>query len=208
MKGKILTVVGVFASLLALLSGCQVVFTYSPLSILQRDPAAMSLEQKVTYAADALASGDDAAILGAFNAIQADASGSTDGELNLLAAQLAMELSGVPDLLNEVLGGGIDFENPDPAQFTDLLDSLDTGYLLDASPFYQDANTNGGELGSVDFLLGAACILFEGTPGTDVAASTTTGTASDFLQYGIDDPAVDDPARDILAGFQSFIDGL
>ena len=81
-------------SVLIVLIGCQAVFTFSPVSFLQRDPSKLSLDQKKTYAEDALASGDSDAMLAAYNAIKDDATGSTDGELNLLAAKLAMELSG------------------------------------------------------------------------------------------------------------------
>jgi len=210
MRGKKLVSVAGMAALLAALLGCQAVFTFSPLSILQRDPSALTPAQQMKYAEDALASGDADAILSAYNALQADAAGSTDAGLNLLAAHLAMELSGVPGLLNGVIAGDIDFSAPDLGKFDDLLEGLDTFYLVDASSFYQGANDNNGDLDSTDYLLGAACILFAGTDGEQVSTAdlVAKGDARDFLQDGIDALPDGDPAADLLSGFQSFVDGL
>ena len=89
MKAKRSLLMGLAAAaLLAFLVGCQAVFTFSPMGFLQRDPSRLPLAQKMTYAENALASGDDQTMLDAYNAIKNDAAGSADGDLNLLAAKL------------------------------------------------------------------------------------------------------------------------
>ncbi len=196
-------------SVLIVLIGCQAVFTFSPVSFLQRDPSKLSLDQKKTYAEDALASGDSDAMLAAYNAIKDDATGSTDGELNLLAAKLAMELSGVPDLLNQVLSGDIDLSaSGGSSDFDALLAELNTSFLVEAAGFYTDADTNGANLNSTDYLLGAACILIEScTDPLDLGTAAAQGEqdAQDFLMLGINALPDGDPAKDILQGFWDFI---
>ena len=84
----------VLATGLLLLGGCEAIFTYSPFSGLQRDPSALSPEQRLTYAEDALASGDLAAMQKALDAIKNDT--STDAVYT--SAKLEVELSGLPTL--------------------------------------------------------------------------------------------------------------
>ena len=52
--------------------GCQAIFTYSPLTGLQTPPSSMTPAQRLTYAQDALASGDQSAMLKAYDAIKND----------------------------------------------------------------------------------------------------------------------------------------
>ena len=42
-------------AMVVLMTGCQAIFTYSPLSFLQRDPSKMSLDQRINFAEQALA---------------------------------------------------------------------------------------------------------------------------------------------------------
>src|ERR1700690_1173027 len=81
---------------LVVLSGCQNIFTYTPLKGLQRDPSTLSAPQRLVYAQDALASGDKGAMLAAYNAIKND----TSPDAVHLTAELGIELSGVPALIN------------------------------------------------------------------------------------------------------------
>ena len=85
--------------ILMLLAGCQDIFTYTPLKGLQRDPSTLSSEQRLVYAQDALASGDKAAMLAAYNAIKTD----TSADAVHLTAELGIELSGVPGLINDAI---------------------------------------------------------------------------------------------------------
>ena len=202
---------GAAAVLLVLCVGCQAVFTFSPMSFLQRDPSRLPLAQKMTYAENALASGDDQAMLAAYNAIKNDAGGSSDGDLNLLAARLAMELSGVPDLINEALAGNIQLSTSgSPGDYSAFLAALDVSYLAEADGFYLDAQANGGELNSTDYLLGTICILAAsaGDP-PDFTAPVTAPALTDataFLDAGINSLPPGDPAASALQDFYDFID--
>lgn len=84
---------------LMILAGCQDIFTYTPLKGLQRDPSTLSSAQRLVYAQEALASGDKGAMLAAYNAIKND----TSPDAVHLTAELAIELSGVPALVNDAI---------------------------------------------------------------------------------------------------------
>ena len=84
---------------LMVLAGCQNIFTYTPLKGLQRDPSTLSSEQRLVYAQDALASGDRNAMLAAYNAIKTD----TSPDAVHLTAELGIELSAVPALVNDAI---------------------------------------------------------------------------------------------------------
>ncbi|HYW83278.1 MAG TPA: hypothetical protein VFB30_08480 [Spirochaetia bacterium] len=84
---------------LVILTGCQDIFTYTPLKGLQRDPSTLSAQQRLVYAQDALASGDKNAMLAAYNAIKND----TSPDAVHLTAELGIELSGVPALINDAI---------------------------------------------------------------------------------------------------------
>jgi hypothetical protein len=79
---------------LLLLGGCEAVFTYSPFTGLQRDPSNFTPEQRLSYAEDALASGDLGAMQAALDAIKAD----TSHAAVYTSAKLEIELSGLPTL--------------------------------------------------------------------------------------------------------------
>ncbi|MFW5782912.1 MAG: hypothetical protein ACOCY8_00185 [Spirochaetota bacterium] len=83
---------------LALVVGCESVFTTSPLSFLQRDPSQLSAGQRVTYGHDALASGDTDKMADAFDALK----DSDDPETQLLAAELAVASTGLEGKPTEV----------------------------------------------------------------------------------------------------------
>ncbi len=87
------TLIAVAATLV--LTGCELVFTTSPLAFLQRDPSKMSTEQQITYAQNALASGDRDAMAKAFQSLK----GSSNPEVQLLAVDLAVGAAGVEGTL-------------------------------------------------------------------------------------------------------------
>ena len=207
-----------------IVSGCQAVFTYSPLSFLQRDPSTLSADAQKTYAEDALASGDAEAIAKAYDAIKALlADNPTDPELNLLAAKLGVEVSGVPGLINQIIQGELDLSGPNAlSDVSDFINSgsVDPQAMIDAGTYYQAAESS-GELTSTDYILGSLGILLGAaseasgsttdlssleTPGTwDAAAQSGAQVAVDFLNTGIEGLAADDPARDILTGFSDYL---
>jgi len=189
--------------LLLLLAGCQAIFTYSPLSFLQRDPANLPLDQKIAWAENALASGDPEAMATAYDAIK-DVSG-----VDYLAANLALELSGVPQLLFEVMEGDVDYSTiTDMNDF--LADNVDDEYIVYAAGHFFDTLSNDPDsLTGTDYLLGAACILFNDGGGdlTTLGSVDVTGagTADDFIQQGILNLPPDDPAIDYLNDLSTFL---
>ncbi|MQY76202.1 MAG: hypothetical protein GH155_01055 [Spirochaeta sp.] len=193
--------------LLLLLAGCQAIFTYSPLSFLQRDPANLPLDQKIAWAENALASGDLEAMATAYDAIK-DESG-----VDYLAANLALELSGVPQLLFEVIEGNIDYSAiTDMNDF--LADNVDSEYVsYAAGDFWATLSNDPDSLTGTDYILGAACILFD-AGGGDLATLalvdvTGPGTADGFIQQGILNLPTDDPAVEYLNDLSGFLtDGL
>jgi len=211
-------------SLVLILLGCQAVFTYSPLSFLQRDPSTLSADAQKTYAEDALASGDAEAIAKAYDAIKALLKANPeDPELNLLAAKLGVEVSGVPGLIDQIIQGELDLSGPDALKdVSDFINSsaVDPQAMIDAGTYYQAAES-GGELTSTDYIMGSLGILLGAasdasgsttdlssleTPGSwDTAAQDEAQNAVDFLNTGLEGLAADDPARDILTGFSDYL---
>ena len=186
------------AAILALLAGCDAIFTTNLFSWAQRDPANMSLDQRINYAEEALASGDPAAISDAYDAIKGDAAASTDGDLQLLAAQLALELSGLPDIMTDLLDpNGIDFAAgmtpANEAALEAVIAGLDAAYLAEAAAFYTQADGNQGSLDATDYLMGALAVL----------ANVTIASGGDITPLVPGDVVV---ATDLLAGYLATAD--
>ena len=199
------------AAALVVLAGCEMIFSTSFLTSLQREPSNMSLDQKQQYARDALASGDRDAISKAYDALRADALASDDGELELLAARLAMELSGLPDVINELLAGNIDFTQSVAANelaLNALFDSLDDAYLADAAAFYMEATdaTHGATLGSGDYLIAAIALLADiaGDPA-DLATVAINPGAADAVKTLTAAGVLAYPDSTVLAELDSFM---
>lgn len=204
------------------LASCQAVFTFSPLSFLQRDPAALSAEQQVEFAREALRSGDGDAMGAVYDAIAAAATADPENaDLQYMAAQLALELSGVGDVFSSLLstlaaGGEGDI---DPLAISDeLFANLDITMLGEAGAYLLAANsaTTPADLTATDYLVGAVGLLIAGATVTagETTAPDILGTidqndnladAEAFLQAGVDELPADDPARAVL---QSLIDAL
>jgi hypothetical protein len=134
-------------------------FTYSPLSGLRRPPSSMTPAQRLTYAQDALASGDTAAMTEAYEAILND----PGADAQYTAAQLGIELSGVPDLLVEIAG--------DPSTVTAQLDTinafitehnLDPNFMVAAANQLIAAEALGATLTTMDRAMGAMGLMLGG----------------------------------------------
>ena len=149
------------------------------------------------------ASGDPEAMETAYDAIK-DESG-----VDYLAANLALELSGVPQLLFEVMEGDVAIDST-----TDLdtfLGQVDEDYIVAAGGHYNDTLANDPDsLTGTDYILGSASILFKaakesggGTIGglTGVEAQV----AEDFALAGLNNLPPDDPAREYLQDLYDFI---
>jgi len=195
------------------LAGCEAVFTFCPVTFLQRPASSLTAEQQLEYAQDALASGDAATMESAYAALKAllDA-GSTDSSTQYTASQLAMELSGAPAALMDALtalasGSAADLD-------ISALDTIDTTLLIEAAQYLQDAKENGADLTATDYALGGLGLLLEAADGDiDNIATLTTEeieTATDFVLQGIEDLdlAADDPLTTILEQFSDLLQYL
>jgi hypothetical protein len=145
--------------ILMILGGCQAIFTYTPLKGFQRDPSSLSPEQRLVYAQDALASGDKAAMLAAYNAIKADAG----NDASHLTAELGIELSGVPGLINSAItdqavltGSGTTI-----ADYIAAHPGLDPTLIIDAGIRMQNLDAAGYPLSTNDRILGAIGLALE-----------------------------------------------
>lgn len=188
---------------LLLLAGCQAIFTYSPLSFLKRDPANLPLDQKITWAENALASGDPGAMETAYVAIK-DESG-----VDYLAANLALELSGVPQLLFEVMEGDVAIDNQ--TDLENFLQQLDSDYIIAAGGHYNDTLANDPDsLTGADYILGAASLLFQAADlnGGSMGVGIVTADAVIFAAAGLATMSIDDPAYEYMDQLNTFIAGL
>lgn len=186
-----------------LLGGCQAMFTFSPLSSLQRPPSSMTPEQRLTYARDALASGDAAAMRSAYEAIVND----TSADAQYVAAQLGIELSGVPTVLRDCAS--------DPSTITASLNTidafiashnLDPNLMVAAAGQLYNAALGGVTLTAMDRVMGSMGLMLgfaQSTSGTwDV---TTVSTADAGIARAFLSPAVTEvaslPSGDTLRTF-------
>ncbi len=102
---------------------CEVVFTTSPFAFLQRDPSRLSEEQKAAYARSALDAGDREKMAVAFSLLK----DSTDPEIQLLAADLALGASGLDVAVMTALPGII-AAGSDQAALQAALDDVLMGF--------------------------------------------------------------------------------
>ena len=191
---------------IALLAGCDVIFTWSPVSGLRGEPTPE----------EALASGDKEAMAEAYASIRDEAFSTTDGDLELLAAQLALELSGLPDVMTDLLAGDIDFADgltpENEAALNDLIAALDASYVSDAAALYPEADGDGGDLDATDYLMGALAVLAdvtvaEGGDVSDVSAGEVTG-ATDLLAGYLATADPGDPSYNLVNDLNNFLLGL
>lgn len=172
-----------------LFGGCQAIFTYSPLSGLQQSPADMTPSQRLTYAQDALASGDQAAMKSAYDAIKND----TGADAQYTAAQLGIELSGVPTVLREIAS--------DTSTITTQLNTIDAfiashglspAYMVAAYTQLTAAKAAGAPLTDMDYAMGTMGLIFSRSPANwDITSSSagTRGAAQAFLAPAVSDVA-------------------
>ena len=206
--GAALVVAGIL-----LLAGCEAMFTYTPLAAFQRPPSSLGPEARLTWAQDALASGDAAAMKTAYDAIKND----PGAEAEYTAAQLGIELSGVPSLLLEVVS--------DPSGITADLNNidgfitahnLDPSYLVAAAAKLQAADPD-VELTATDYALGALGLLLGSAQTingnwdiTDPAVNTAPAIAFFSAAVGsVASLSPSDPLRTFVERFQTdFLDLL
>lgn len=155
------------------LFSCQQIFTYSPLSWAQRDPANLPDAQKIAYAEEALASGDPAAVEAAYDALK----DSTDPDTQALVSQLAVSASGLDDAIAEAVAT-MTF---DPA----VINTIDGTWLDDAETAMLAADTGGADITPEEYLTVAAAIIVidaQDNHGNDITAVDLTSPTAPYDQ--------------------------
>jgi hypothetical protein len=168
---------GMFPALLLaalLLGGCEQVFTFSPVSFLQRPASSMTPAQQIAFGQQALASGDTTKMAEAYTALSANAS-SKDAQYT--AAQIGVELSGAPQLLVEALSGSVTVPTT-PEEVTSLLatSALSPDYLIGAANNLVTAASLGETLGTTDLAMAAVGRAFAAAQEPDGSFSFDSAT--------------------------------
>jgi hypothetical protein len=201
-------VFGMLALAALALAGCQDMFTWSPVSALARTPDSLSPEQQVSFGRDALASGDEADMQAAYDALK---DRTDDPEAQYVAAQLGIELSGIPDLFMSIV--------EDPASMTTALDDID-GFiaanglspelLIEAAAELQNAQALGTDLGPMDYVMGAMGLALEAAgPPYDLTGGADFTEALDFLAPAVTEVGSlpdGDPLKELIEGCSSYLE--
>jgi len=209
---RILQVTLLLAALLAT-AGCERVFTTSPFTFLQRDPSQYSAAQLVSFAEDALASGDQDSMLAAFELLR----GSSDPQTQLLAVDLGLGAVGMEAAITATIAG-LAAEGADPetvigdalAGFTDaeLQILVESAALLDAAAESGTPSADQYTLVAVGLIAAAAASegienLTSPTPNSDAEAYVTQ--AGEFLAAAEAILVTENQSTDILSGFDDLI---
>lgn len=208
----------IVASAALLLAACQAMFTYTPLSGLKRPPASMTPAQRLTYAADALASGNTDDMKAAYDAIKSD----SGAQAQYLTAQLGIELSGIPTLLVQVASdpssGNTTTQLNDVSTFV-TTHNLNPQYIVDAAAQLTAAQTDGANLKPTDQVMGAIGCLLGGaqgkTPAWDVTqlapGDAAVTNAKVFIDAAMADVATlssGDPLYQFVSALNTYIYGI
>ncbi len=204
--------IAVVASLAVLLTGCQAIFTYTPLTALQRSPASLPAAQRLEYAQNALASGDKTAMAAALLAIQDDPSSAAQ----YTAAQLGIEVSGVPQLLLAAVDGTVNFASG-ATSITDFLaqnPAVQPDYLIAAANRVAAlSTTDPAALQPMDYVYGALGLALDAAKQPDgtfnFAAIVPTDpkpvAAQAFINAAIATLSPTDPTQAFLSAFGGFV---
>lgn len=152
-------VAAIFVCTVFLLSACQAIFTYSPLSFLQRDISNLPPAQQVKVAEDALGSGDPNQMTEAYAAIVTLLETSNDPDLSLLAADLAFGASGMTELFTSVIQDAESLMGAPTEELTALLEGLDTDLIAEGAGHIQDAASADADITDTQYLTAGAALL-------------------------------------------------
>ncbi len=199
------------------ITACQAVFTFSPLSFLKRDPASLSVDQQKAYAENALASGDAEAVKAAYAAISAAlALDPTNSELNLLAADLAIEASGVSAvtyaLINTFVSAGDSASSVDYVSvLNQQMNAMDTAYLANLETYVSTAEANGGAVSSDQYVMTGLAVFFlaaDSAGGVEHVAEEDLEKSAGYLQKGADALEAQGVSSSALDGLSALLTGM
>jgi len=169
-----------------MLSACQAIFTYSPMSPLQRDPKTLSDEQKINYAREALASGDKESVEKAYDAVSEMADkDDADAETISLAADLAIEASGTSDTVNSLLSAGLSEESDEEeitTKIDDALTKMDTTYASKASKHIEDLEAKGEKPTTTQYVMTAVTMAASVAKDAGGISSLDDNNSSELTQ--------------------------
>ncbi len=217
---RVLRVCAAAIAAVLVLGGCQAIFTYSPVQALQRDPSTLTAAERLTYAENALASGNKDTMKIAYNAIKNDPGTAAQ----YTAAQLGIEASGVPSLIltavTDMLSGGTSaFTSGGPSVVTDFLaanPSVDPSYLIAASGNL--LNVPAANLTTMDSVYGGLGMALDAAKQPDgsfnfaAADPTKMAAAQTFVNNATVSAdatlSATDPVRVFLDMYNTYIAGL
>jgi ferritin-like metal-binding protein YciE len=198
--------------ILLALSSCEAIFSTSALSWAQRDPSSLSLEQKLTYAQDALASGDEASMKKAYDSLKT----TSDNSLKPLVAELAFGAAGVTQAMTDIMGDLINSSSE--AQIESAINQLLAGFSADdvalivsGSALVDAAAAGGAALTANQYMLAGVGMLVKAAKdnGDNITAIlTSVGTpgeaAKNYLISARNLMGPGSQAYDILNTFQGY----
>ncbi len=209
------------ACCLLALCGCEQIFTYTPFTFLQRPLESLTPEQQLQYGQDALESGDPAAMQDAYDVLSAE---TGSGDAQHLAAELAIELSGMSDFLLAVASGTALLPDPGNPSSLDafnafITDQIDVQLFIDAAGNLQNAQALGAELEPVDILMGGLGLVLDAAQQPDGTLDFTAMDAAELADANafvtqdavteiINSLPADDGLRILLEGFQGYVAAL
>jgi len=157
---KISRVAAALCGLLVFVS-CQAVFTYSPVTFLERDLANLSPGQQAERAESVLVSGSAEEIAEAYDAVVAlIAAGDATAETGLLAADLAFAASGINDVVADLLSDPDLLTSATSDDISEILGALDLD-LIDAGAAFvtSAAAVEGAEISDSQYIIAGAALM-------------------------------------------------
>jgi len=189
---------------------CEQIFTYSPVTFAQRDPANLPDSQKVSYAQNILGSGASQEDLAAAYEAIAD---SSDPEVQLLASQVAVAASGINEMVSDILEN-LDTFGDAGQTIDDYLAEIDDAMLANAITSMDAANADSSTSEAIspeDYLVTAAAVILtnssdlENEDFSDAGFSTPDkdGTWQQKTAYYLDEAGYTTDDLDELLNFGS-----
>lgn len=159
---------GAFGFAALSLVGCEAIFTFSPVTFLQTPLENLGSDALGSFGEDALSAGDEEAMKAALNAINEaladpDITPEQAAELSQIGGSLAIELSGVGDLLGDLatqMAAG-DLSSDFLSDIGDSIDGIDIDLdlLSDGAELLVAASSGGSELNDSELAIGAIGLI-------------------------------------------------